>query len=73
MAVTYIIAWLVCSFSLFLFGFFVGRCARKLPIIDSKLPWTLSRDQILRGDERQWTCEQPSGRPRWPDNPQGSR
>jgi hypothetical protein len=26
-----------------LFGFFVGRCARKLPVIDDKLPWAIHR------------------------------
>jgi hypothetical protein len=29
-----------------LFGFFVGRCARKLPIIDNNLPWTMHRGQM---------------------------
>jgi hypothetical protein len=28
-----------------LFGFFVGRCARKLPVIDDKLPWAIHRDR----------------------------
>jgi hypothetical protein len=69
MAVTYIIAWLACSVGLCLFGFFVGRCARKMPIIDSRLPWTLSRDQILRGDDKQQReCEHLPGKPSWPDN-----
>jgi hypothetical protein len=29
-----------------LLGFWIGRCARKLPFIDNNLPWTLSRNQI---------------------------
>lgn len=29
-----------------LFGFFVGRCARKLPVIDDNLPWTLHRGRF---------------------------
>ena len=33
------------SFSLGLFGFFVGRCARKMPIIDDNLPWAIHRGQ----------------------------
>lgn len=37
----------VCSFALFTFGFWAGRCARKLPVIDDGLPWTLSRSYIL--------------------------
>jgi hypothetical protein len=31
------------SFVMGLFGFFVGRCARKLPVIDDKLPWAMHR------------------------------
>ncbi len=33
----------VSSFTLGLFGFFVGRCARKMPIIDDRLPWAIHR------------------------------
>jgi hypothetical protein len=33
------------SFVMGLFGFFVGRCARKLPVIDDKLPWAIHRDR----------------------------
>lgn len=44
-----IIAWsvftLTCSLVLSLLGFFVGRCARRLPVIDDNLPWTLHRSQ----------------------------
>ena len=29
-----------------LFGFFVGRCARRLPVIDDNLPWTLHRGRF---------------------------
>jgi hypothetical protein len=46
--IIYIILWLVYSFSLCLFSFWSGRCARKLPIIDDKLPWTMSRAQAPR-------------------------
>jgi hypothetical protein len=35
------------SLSLGLFGFFVGRCARKMPIIDDNLPWAIHRGQAL--------------------------
>lgn len=28
-----------------LFGFFVGRCGRKLPILDNNLPWAVHRGQ----------------------------
>jgi hypothetical protein len=46
--IIYITLWLVGSFFLCLFSFWVGRCARKLPIIDEKMPWTMSRDQAPR-------------------------
>jgi hypothetical protein len=35
------------SLTLGLFGFFVGRCARKMPVIDDKLPWAIHRGQAL--------------------------
>jgi hypothetical protein len=35
----------VVPFLLFLLGFMIGRCARRIPIIDNNLPWTMSRDQ----------------------------
>ena len=38
----------MCSLILCVFSFFVGRCARKLPIIDDGLPWAISRSQIPR-------------------------
>jgi hypothetical protein len=36
----------VCSFIIGIFGFFVGRCARKIPILDDNLPRTLHRGQL---------------------------
>jgi hypothetical protein len=36
----------ICSFVFCVFGFFVGRCARRLPIVDNGLPWAISRSQI---------------------------
>jgi hypothetical protein len=43
---TYTFVSLLISFSLGVFGFFVGRCARKLPVIDDKLPWAIHRSQL---------------------------
>jgi hypothetical protein len=40
------------SFTLGLFGFFVGRCARKMPVIDDNLPWTLHRGQVVQSKRR---------------------
>lgn len=42
----YMVFLLACSFTLCIFGFFVGRCARKLPILDDNLPWAVHRSQI---------------------------
>jgi hypothetical protein len=36
------------AFVLFVFGFWIGRCGRRLPIIDEHLPWTMSRGQAPR-------------------------
>jgi len=38
----------ICSSALGVFSFWIGRCARRLPIIDSRLPWTMRRDQVPR-------------------------
>ena len=46
--VIYVFLLPICSFILCVFGFFVGRCARKLPVIDNGLPWAISRSQIPR-------------------------
>jgi hypothetical protein len=40
------------SFTLGLFGFFVGRCARKMPIIDDHMPWTIHRGQAAAQSKR---------------------
>jgi hypothetical protein len=32
--------------------FFVGRCARKMPVIDDNLPWTLHRGQVVQSKRR---------------------
>jgi hypothetical protein len=41
----YILYLFLCSAILGLLGFWIGRCSRKVPIIDSNLPWTLNRAQ----------------------------
>jgi len=58
-----------CSLALSVFSFWLGRCSRKLPMIDDHLPWTMSRDQAPRctGDCR--ATRIPPNQPRWPENP----
>jgi hypothetical protein len=48
MAAFAIILSAISSSAVFLFGFWVGRCARKLPVIDDNLPWTMHREQAQR-------------------------
>jgi hypothetical protein len=55
---------IACSVIMSLFGFWVGRCARKLPIIDDNLPWTLHRGQVPTATEER--AKQDSGPARWP-------
>lgn len=42
----YAVLLLTCSSTLCIFGFFVGRCARKIPILDEHLPRALHRGAI---------------------------
>ena len=44
--VIYTALCLTFSFALAVFGFFVGRCSRKLPILDEHLPRALYRGQL---------------------------
>jgi hypothetical protein len=44
--VIYTLTWLACSLSICLLSYFVGRCSRKLPVIDDGLPWVLHRSQV---------------------------
>jgi len=54
----------ICSVVMGLLGFWIGRCARRLPIIDDKLPWTLHRSQVPIAAAN---TENPrSGASRWP-------
>lgn len=61
--VTYTLIWLACSLTICLLSFFVGRCARKLPVIDDGLPWALHRSHVpyatkgsLHGQADRPTC-----------------
>lgn len=58
-----------CALALFVFSFWLGRCSRKLPLIDDHLPWTMSRDLAPRctADCRA-TRFPPPNPPRWPEN-----
>ncbi len=42
----YTLTWLACSLTICLLSYFVGRCSRKLPVIDDGLPWVLHRSQV---------------------------
>lgn len=67
--VIYTALWLLASLGLFLFGFLVGRFARKLPVIDDALPWTLHWGETLpvcartEGTSGEFPCIGP-----WPRN-----
>lgn len=48
----YILGWISCSLTLSLFSFLMGRCARRLPIIDDCMqPWIIHRGAISSGAE----------------------
>ncbi len=54
---------LPCSVITGLLGFWVGRCARKLPIVDGSLPWTFHRGQIPPPED---SAGPGTGPARWP-------
>lgn len=54
----------ICSVVMGLLGFWIGRCARRLPIIDDKLPWTLHRNQIPTAAAN--TAKPRPGTSQWP-------
>jgi hypothetical protein len=62
--------WAVSLLGIFLFGFLFGRCARKLPIVDDTLPWTLHWGEIAEPRECD-TAAHGQAQPRrsWPGSP----
>ena len=65
--VLYTILWFLATLCIFIFGFLVGRFARKLPIIDDAVPWTLHWGSIQPDDARRQTArEQIPQAPFWP-------
>jgi hypothetical protein len=63
-ALSFVLLVPACSVIMGLLGFWLGRCARKLPIIDDKLPWTLRRSQISAATED--PAKLGPGPDRWP-------
>jgi hypothetical protein len=62
--------WVTSLLGVFLFGFLFGRCARKLPIIDEALPWTLHWGQIVPTCGRDAAApDQTQAEKSWPSNP----
>jgi len=45
-------AMVASSSTMSLFGFFVGRCARRVPFIDDNLPWAIHRGQAIQPKRR---------------------
>jgi hypothetical protein len=60
---------LICVPVLCLFSFWIGRCSRRLPIIDDGLPWTLRLDEVPRcaGDCAETHDQSPDPR-LWPSD-----
>ena len=67
--VIYVLIWIGCSLCLSVFSFILGRCARRLPLIDNcMVPWVIHRDAIASGAElsRINTSLESPGRPHIP-------
>jgi hypothetical protein len=66
-SVFFVFLWMITLPGIFLFGFLLGRCARKLPIVDDTLPWTLHwGETIPQCEEQTLACGQLSGPSHWP-------
>lgn len=65
-----VLVWAASLLGIFLFGFLFGRCARKLPIVDETLPWTLHWGQVVppSGRDAAVPGQNQAGRS-WPSNP----
>jgi hypothetical protein len=47
-----VLIWIGCSLSLSVFSFVLGRCARRLPLLDDcMVPWVMHRGAISSGAE----------------------
>ena len=68
---TCVFLWVTSLLGVFLFGFLFGRCARKLPIIDETLPWTLHWGQVVPecGRDAADSGQTQAGRKSFPSNP----
>jgi hypothetical protein len=64
MIIIYVMLGLNCAFIMCLFSFWLGRCARRLPVIDDNLPWTISRDKARRCPACPAACGRPLDPPR---------
>jgi hypothetical protein len=48
--VIYVLIWIGCTLCLSVFSFILGRCARRLPLIDNcMVPWVIHRGAISSG------------------------
>jgi hypothetical protein len=50
-------------------AFLVGRCARKLPFLDDRIPWTMRRGQLPLSSKREGLAWSPDRVPGGPPGP----
>ena len=50
-------------------AFLVGRCARKLPFLDDRIPWTMCRGQVPLPNKRERLAWNPDRVPYKPPEP----
>jgi hypothetical protein len=65
LTVLYISVFLVFTFASSVVAFLAGRCARRFPLLDNHLPWTMHRGQPSASTSDTWTkCESKPDQPR---------
>jgi hypothetical protein len=73
MSTVFTIFWLTCSAPVMgMLGFWIGRCARKIPIIDNNLPWAMRHHQLPQPARSENTHRPPPEPPCCDDHPDRS-
>jgi hypothetical protein len=73
MNTVFTVIWLTCSApAMGILGFWIGRCARTIPIIDNNLPWAMRHHQLPQLVTRESTHHPLPQAPRNEDHPDRS-
>jgi hypothetical protein len=73
MSTVFTIIWLTCSApAMGILGFWIGRCARTIPVIDNNLPWAMRHHRLPQPATHESTDHPPPQAPCCDDRPDRS-